>query len=284
MAKDRGFELEQVDAGLQPDLGEGSPGAGQRSQGLGLAGAAVLGQREQRPATLAQRFLVDQRLGRGGDLAVLAGGETGDEPVLLRRPAQLLEAARLAAARRPAVEVGQRRSPPQRQRTVVGRGGTVRFAARHEHAAALDETLELAGIDVGGVECQPIAVGRGLDGVVVEHLAQPADPDLDLLAPRLRRVVAPQRVGELLGRHGDPAPHRQHAQRDAVPRLQRPDTVDPDRTQNPHAHPASVTVRRLPVNAAYTRPIPARARTGYPCTRQCEGDRHHGRSPVTPGG
>ena len=230
LAKDRGFEIEQVDARLQPDLGEGSPGAGQRSQGIGLPGAAVLRQREQRPTTLAERFLVDQRLGRGGDLAMLAGGETSDEPVLLRRPAQLLEAARLAAPRRPAVEVGERRSPPQRQRPVVGRGSTIRFAARHEHAAAFDEPLELAGIDVGVVESQAIPVGRGLDGVVVKHFAEPADADLDLLAPRLRRIVAPQRVGELLGRHGDPASHRQHTQRDAVTRLERPNTVDPDRS------------------------------------------------------
>ncbi len=279
MAQDRGLEVDQLGARLDPELlHEGGARHRQGTQRVGLPAAPVLGQGEDGPAPLAQRFLGDQWPGLGGDPAVVAGGEPGVEQVLLDSAAQLLEPGGLAAARRPAVEglVGppapRLEGPAERgdRPVVVTRGGEVTTAGR--------QSLEPVDVDVVVGEHEPIPARRRLDGVGSQHPSQVGDADLDLLVGRRRRILAPQGVGQLVPVHDLAPAHGQRGQREAVPGLERPVVLDRYRPQEVDPHTTRVGPRRSPVNHPDTGSIPVEVLDPYRPGGRCE------QAEVPPGG
>ena len=164
---------------------------------------------------LAERAGADERGGVRHD--VLAGGHPGTEQGLLGATAQLVEAQGLGAAVRPVLEVGQRLAAPQVQRLGVGDGGPPVLAPLAQLPAAGDQALEQPDVDLVVPDGQPVAAGRGLDGVVPQGPAQPQDRPLDDLGPGRRRRLAPERVGQALGRHAVAAVDDECRQHDPVP-------------------------------------------------------------------
>ncbi len=63
----------------------------------------------------------------------------------------------------PAVELEQRRAPPQRQRLAQHVGGPLGLAQRQQLAAALDQALEPLGVDLVDRDREPVSLRRRLD-------------------------------------------------------------------------------------------------------------------------
>ena len=93
LAEDRPFEFDQFPSRVDAQFAEHPAGTGDRSERVDLAGTAVLGERQDRPPPLPQRFLVDQAFGERGDLALLARVEAGSDPLLLDHAAEFLPGA-----------------------------------------------------------------------------------------------------------------------------------------------------------------------------------------------
>ena len=123
LAQDPQLERRELRAQVEPELlGQRAAGDANRRQRIGLAPGAVARERQDLPPALPPRLLGHQRLRVNRDLTMLARGQPRAEPVLLDRAAQLVQPGRLAAARRPAVELVERMPAPQAQRARVGRG------------------------------------------------------------------------------------------------------------------------------------------------------------------
>ena len=223
---------------------------------LGLPRTAILRQRQDRPPTLTQRFGVDEhrRFGRHGP--VFTGSQTDIQPTLLRRPSELVEARRLGSPRVPPVEIVQRSPPPHRQRTRIARHCTIQLTRRGQEVAPVDEPDEFVGIEVVAGNRQPIATGSRLDRACPDRLPQPGHTDLHLLDPRLRRLVSPHHVGDLLGPHNLAATYREHAENDAVARLERVYAVDLQRPEQADAHDVILNGQHAAVNGRDTAGIP----------------------------
>ena len=220
LAQDGGLEVDQLGARFDPELlDQGGARHGEGAEGVGLPAAAVLGQGEDGPAPLAERFLGDQRSGIGGDAPVVSGREAGVEQVLLDRAAQLLEPGRFAAAGCPAVERFIGTAAPGGQGALERRGRPVLVAGGGKGSAPLDHPLEPIDVDVVAGEREPVSAGSGLDGVGAEHLPQVCDADLDLLVRRRWGVVTPEGVGELVPTDDLAPTHGERCQCQAIPRV-----------------------------------------------------------------
>ena len=99
-----------------------------------------------------------------------AEGDVGVDPLLDGLDAQLLQPGDRSGGERRAGDVGERGSAPQvegpPQRLGTGRGFTL-------GSRAADQTLERDGVDLPGVDREPVAAGLGLDGVLHAHPAKP---------------------------------------------------------------------------------------------------------------
>jgi hypothetical protein len=143
----------------------------QRPQRIALAARAVLGKRQDGPTPFPERLLGDQNLGLGGHFPVLGRPQAGVEEILLRAAAQLRQAGDFGPAGRPAVQVLERVAAPQRKSAGQRRRRPIRLAVGRQGPSALDQTLETAGVEVVADHRQPVAAGRGLDGVRAQSAA-----------------------------------------------------------------------------------------------------------------
>jgi hypothetical protein len=116
------------------------------------------------------------------------------------RSAQALEPGDLHAPRRPLVDVGQGRSPPQLQ-GVLGQVRRAReVSGRERFPCPVQKSLELPVVQLLLGQVEPIAVRRRQDRGAPEHLAQPDDTALEHFRPRRRQLLAPEGIGQgLLG-------------------------------------------------------------------------------------
>ena len=212
LAKDGCLEGDEIGTRLQTELfDKHPPGLAEGTQGVGLVPAPVVGERQQRPATLTQRLLGCSLPGEADDLAMLARRQTRLEQVLFGRTPQLLQTARLVASRHPAVELLERAPPPQLQRPGQRRRGAISLTGRSERPPALDHRLELSNVEID-VSGQTVGAINGFDRVGAERLAQLPDAVLHLLGPRPGRIVAPHRVGDLVRLDQAPTPHHEGGQ------------------------------------------------------------------------
>ncbi len=193
--------------GVDPQLlGEGLPGPPQRGERVGLPVRAVLRQRQQPPALLAQPVLREQRLELGHDQGALAGVEAGLQQPLARERPELLETAGLGVGPVGAGVLTEDRAAPQRQRLREQLDAPTRVRRR---ARLDDQPLEAPGVDVDGARGQRVAVtagdehpARGPGGPVrLERATQVGDVGLQAGGARRRRLALPQRVEQGRGRH-----------------------------------------------------------------------------------
>ncbi len=267
----------RVRAGVEAELGDQHPAQLlQRPQRVTLLPGAVLRHRQQLPATLPQRRLLDQSPGVAEDVAVPAAAQRGVHPQLLGVAAQLLEPLGLGAARPPLLEVGQRRTAPQRQGLRHAVPGPLGLPQLQQLPGPPHQPLELVGIDLAGRHRQPVAVLHGLDGVGAQQLAQPDHGALQRLAPGGGRTLGPQRVGQLVRGDRLPDPHRQHRKDHPVPTRQRVDPlVDLQRAQHRDAHTPTVNPFVGMVNGGITAVLPRPHRDDTARTDNWDMTTHH---------
>jgi hypothetical protein len=136
---------------------------------------------------------------------VAPGRERRFEPVLDGVEPLLAEKARLAQCERLVPRVAERVAGPQRERLVEHGERSSGVARPKKRAPLAGEPGEQMGVDVLGTRPEHVAARHRLEQVacaecVLEEAAHLRDRDAHPGRRRRRRVVAPQRVGELLRR------------------------------------------------------------------------------------
>lgn len=107
------------------------------------------------PETLAERVERGQRLELGDELSVAAESELEDDPPLVRRSAELVQARDVAAKRRLFREVVEGRTAPELVGLSIEENGCGRIA--HRACPRLsDERLEAVDVDLGGVGVEQV--------------------------------------------------------------------------------------------------------------------------------
>ena len=222
LAEDRPLELLQLPPRLDAQLvDEQPPGGANRLERLRLPAGAVERQREPAPQALAVGMLGDRGLELGHDGGVGAQLEAGVRLQLEGGEPQLLEPRRGRPRHRLVREVGERRPRPERQRApdlVLRLGGP----ARRQRALGLrEQPLEARRVELVGLEPDPVAAAVSLDPVRAERAPQPVHVHLQRPVSRLRRLLAPERLGEVPVRHDLAAVQEQLGQQ--RPLLRRPE-------------------------------------------------------------
>ena len=240
----------------------------QRRSRSGAARTSVVRQRQHLPGPPAAQHRVDVHL--------------------LRLEAQLVEAPCRSAGGRPVGQVGERGTPPQGQRLLQQVGHPVALAHRQQLAGADHLGLELVGVHVVGRHHQDVAVGRRLDRVRPQDLAELDHARLEVLGRGCGGVVAPDRVDQLVGAHRLPQPRGQGLQHDSVVGAETSRAVDGQWTEDLDPHVSRVLGATGIVNGVCTVAVPLQRRmcTGAWATGHLEpigpgtdspGDRHEPR-------
>jgi len=122
---------------------------------------------------------------------------------------------------------GERRSAPQRQCLAqsacrLGRG---------QRPRALVRLLEHAGVELAGLDPQPVAAAHGLDAVarLAERAAQPRHSHLQRLGGARRRLVTPQHLRQRFSGHGLAGVQQERGQQRPLPWTGEVDRAVPDR-------------------------------------------------------
>ena len=159
---------------------------------------------------------------------------------------------------------------PQVECLRVGDSGAAVLTPLAQLPAAGDQALEQPDVDLVVPEGQPVAVRRGLDGVVPQGPAQAQDRPLDDLRPGRRRRLAPERVGQPLGRHAVAAVDDERGQHDPVPGREPAVPVHLQGAEQRESHEPTVRGPRYRVNGPDTGLIPRRPLGRYRRYRRCE--------------
>ena len=261
MPQDAQLELRELRPGLRAELiGEAFACRPDGRQRVGLAAAPIERGREEHPASFSQRRLPNQPLGVGDGCRVLAEPQASLGPHLLELHSHLVEPLRLHERGRPVPEVDIRSAAPERERAlrrIHGTGGVVVEVL----TGGCREPVEALRIHAVGVDVQGVCAGRRRDRVASDRVAYPADGRLQLLRPRLRRLVTPEGVGELVGRHRSARSEHQRREHRALPRAER-HPLEGERAEHCHAHaphcsPFPARRQRL-AHTAHTDCIPSR--------------------------
>jgi hypothetical protein len=233
-----GFELAQLPADLEAgDPAEVGASGLDRAEGVGLTPAAVLRQGQEGVKPFPQWVLVDGRLQQADGCGRVAPAQALLGCALQGIGPDAAEPGRGLDGHRLAVELGQRITPPQRQRLVEATGG--------------DEILEPEGVDLAAVHGQAVAGRLGEEhGRLVAGQASGLEGAAEVgdVGPQrrvgLRRFVAPEQQQEPLGRHDAAGFEQQHAQ--DGPLLGRAQVHGPasiveslDPAEHPQLHPGS---------------------------------------------
>ncbi len=205
----------RIDAQL---VRENGPGLGKLGQRVALPVGPVQRQHQLLPEPLAQRMLGHQRGQLGDHGRVPAEREIGGDPVLDGLQAQGLEPRGVGAGERLGRELAERRPMPfgQRRGEMLARGGRV-----VGEAPGRGQALELAGVQLAGADLQAVAALRGDDADLPgrpQRGAQFADAYVNHLGGAARGSVAPQGLGDPIGRDGLARGHQQDGEQPAVPR------------------------------------------------------------------
>ena len=202
MGEDRGLELLQLAPRVEAEvLDQRRPHAPEGVERFGLPAGAVERQHQLRVHTLAVGMFGGQRLELADHRAVLAERELDVEPLLERGEPQSGEPVGLGRGGAEQRRVGERRAAEQRERLaqVGGRPRQVTVAAGA--AGALDERLEALEVELARLERDGVARGERDDRLLgAERAPQLGDVDLQRLVGGGGRLLAPQHVGQALGR------------------------------------------------------------------------------------
>jgi hypothetical protein len=220
------------------------------------AGPGVLGERVGPPPRVRQRHhqlpaqALPQRepLDQGGQVAddrpLAADGDLQVGPFLDGHRVLLVQRHR-PLPHHPALQAVQRPPPPQVQGGAHQRPGAVRIG-RREAARLLDMVGELQRVQVVPGDADAVTGPVGPDHVGGQDLAQPGHRGLQLGLRRRRRLVVPQRVDQVAGRHRRARPQQQHRQHGALPPGGDLGTGHHERAQDaePHPRPGPAARRR----------------------------------------
>ena len=233
--QDAELELRELRAGLHAEfVGESFAGLADRGERVGLPAAPVEGRGEQHPASLPERRPPHESLGLRDGCGVLAQPQSCVEPHLLQVHPHLVEPLGLHERGRPAGEVGIRDAAPERECAVGGVRGPRRVVVE-VLSSGCRESFEPLRVDGVGVDAQRVRPRRGLDGVAPDRGPHPADRRLQLLRPGPRQFVAPQGLGELVGRDRTARAEHQRREHRALPRAER-GPLEGERAEDCHAH------------------------------------------------
>ena len=284
LPQDRLLQGHHLRRRVDPELpGQDGAELAERAQRLALRAGLVLREGEQLPAALAQRRGAHQGLRLGEHLAGPPAAQQRVDLQLLGLQAQLVEPPGRPAGGRPVGEVGEGRPAPQ------GEGLVSRKATRSVSPSVSSSRARVTWasnswrVDVVGGHGQDVAVGRRLDRLGAQHLAEPDDAGLQVLGRRRRWVVAPDRVDQLVGAHRLSRPRGQGLQYDSVVGAETSRAVDGQRTEDLDPHPARVLGAR---EAGQRRRIPGLYRScagRVPAGGQLDTSSRPAREPASPG-
>ena len=171
------------------------------AQRLGLASRPVQREHLESAQVLAERMVGGERIEVSDDLDVLAEPEPCLVEQRLRLEAQFGQPGD-RGSQRVAVTEARVRGPAPRGQCIPQRRRRCRRIGRNGPAGGLDGLLEPLGVDRDGVGIEDVATRRGTQReLVAERATQVRHVDLDGLARRRRRVVAPQPVDQGVPRH-----------------------------------------------------------------------------------
>ena len=251
VGEDGPLERVELGTGIQAELvAQDCSAPAKRVERHLLLAAAVLRQREQRPAALAERLGEGHGLCLGQRLLVLAGTEPGVEPQLLSLKPHLVEARRLDHGDLAVGDLLVGMATPELERLAEDVDRTIVLTEPREAPRTCDGGLEPVRVDVVTRHAQAVADGSGLDDVATEGSPQPTDASVHDLRRGGGRLRAPHRVGELRGRQWTPEMEDQDGQDDAVApgELLGHGGGHRDGTQHPDVHPVSIGTTRHGVN------------------------------------
>ena len=248
-----GVHRYQAGAGVNAQLvGEQDPGPLVCAERVTLPSAAVERRHEHLPETLAVGMVPDELLELGDGFGGAAQGEVRGDPVSGDCQPKLLEPARLGAG-----EVGVEPRicgpAPERQCLTQGAAGAVGPAAGESLLPNPREAREPLGVDLSGVQGQPVARPVGEQDcwssrpLRLERVAQPQDEGLHGLGGAGRRILVPQRVDQLARCDQSPRGRDEPGQEQTL--LASPDldgaldVLDTQRTQDRDVHGLTVEER-----------------------------------------
>jgi hypothetical protein len=187
---------------------------------VALPAAAIEREHELAREPLAAGVCRGKRLDLAGQRGVAPEPQVGLEAPLQRADPQLLQPPDLRLGPRLVADLGQRRSPQQRQRAGQEVRGAGRFALLERAAALLGTVLELAGVERAGRQREDVAADDGPQpaGVLVEFLAQAGDRHLHALARPGAGAAVPERLEQLVGRDGVTGVDDQEREEPQLPR------------------------------------------------------------------
>ena len=153
-----------------------------------------------RTQSLAVPVASHQRLELADQRSVGAESEVGIHPVLDARKPQLFQMRALDHRER-LLEVGQRRSAPQRKGFAQLRRGTCGVAASKHRPAVLAEAAEPHDVDRRWVELDRVTGRPRQQDLRRKQLAQLGNVDVHHLHGRIRHLIAPKVLHETLDAH-----------------------------------------------------------------------------------
>ena len=250
LGQDRRLQLPEVVAGFEPELLAEHPTAVlERPEGVGLPPGAVEGEHQEPPEPLAERMPGDELLELGDRGQVPTELQLQLEPLLDDREAELREPRDDTDRELVVGEVGQRVAAPQ----PVGLGQHVdrrgEVAIGHERAPLGHELLVPVGVHGVGRELEDVATASHRDEVGrSQGPPELGGEALQAVANARRRIVTPEGIDELLGRHDAPRVQREQREEGALLRPGHHDlppvVAHLELTEHAHAHGSTVPLPR----------------------------------------
>jgi len=142
-------------------------------------------------------MLLDQTLELADELGVMRSIEIGLDPLFERHEAKLFEMRDMGLSEGLEDEVGKRRAAPEAESLSQG----PRAFGRIPRSRALDQGTEPIEIQLAGPNIHPVTGRFGLEDLRSECLPQLRDEVLQRGDGGSRRLLAPERVDETVGRH-----------------------------------------------------------------------------------
>ena len=175
VAKDRGLQISKCRTGVDAEfLGESLAHRRGDRERFGLPPRPVQRQHQLAMQPFAERMGENQSLEFGNHGMLLAQGEIGVNPVVQRNQSKFLQPRCLGTRKLGRAQVVEHRSPPQAERLTEHSGRVLSVTEPQRLLATFQQTLELGGVDLVGVDEQPVAGLPGNQRIPRPHAGQPA--------------------------------------------------------------------------------------------------------------
>ncbi len=258
-AQDREVRGLELGAGQRPErVVERGADALVGAQRVGLPAGGVQHADLQPRDALVERVVGGQALELGDELSGRDAGQVGLDAADGRGQAHVLEPrGRGGRERARARHARQRRAPPQRERLAEELPGAAGLAGAQRARALASQPLEAVGVDVGGLEREPVAARRlGHERRVAQRPPQPRHERLQRMDFVGGHVLLPDRVDQPAERDRasgvEREPHEQRLQPGPADLDRAVAVGDLERSQEPHAHPATLAGRPARTTVAQT--------------------------------